>query len=106
MMGNLTRDPELKFTQGGVAVCDMGIAVSDKYKDKSGETKEDVCFINIVAFGKTGESCGKHLKKGSAIMVEGKIKFEQWEKDGERRSAHKIKAESVQFLSFNKKEEE
>ena len=103
LLGNLTRDPELRYTSGGVAVCSFGLAVNRKYTDGNGEKQEDVTFIDIVCWNKLGEACAEYLHKGSPAFVEGRLKQNSWEtEDGQRRHKHEIVAKSVQFLSNGK----
>ena len=98
LMGNLTRDPELRYTPNGQAVCDLGLAVSRKYS-VNGQDKEDVCFVSVVVWAKQAESCGKYLHKGSPVFVEGRLQYESWDdKDGTKRSRLRVTAERVQFL--------
>jgi single-strand DNA-binding protein len=99
LIGNLTRDPEVRYTPKGTAVADLGLAVSRTYKTESGETKEDVCFLTVVAWGRQAETAGEYLKKGSPIFVEGRLQYETWEKNGEKRNTIKVSAERIQFLS-------
>ena len=99
LMGNLTRDPELRKTASGLTVSDLGLAVSEKYKNKAGETVETVCFCDIVVWGKQAETCGQYLTKGAPIIVEGRLQLDQWQTDkGEKRSRLRVKADRVQFL--------
>lgn len=99
--GNITRDPALSYTTNQTACCEFGMAINKKYKDK-----ESVCFVDIVAFGKTGENINKYLKKGDPIFVEGELQFQSWEaKDGSRRSKHKVIVQSFQFLGDGQKKE-
>ena len=100
--GNLTRDPEVRYTPKGIAVAEIGLASNRTWRTESGEQKEEVCFITVIAWGKQAESVGKYLKKGDPIFVEGRLKFESWEKNGEKRFTHKIEAERVHFLSYRK----
>lgn len=98
-VGHLTRDPELKYLPSGMAVCSFGLAMSHKYK-KNEEWKTDVCFIEITVWAKSGENCNQYLKKGSAALVEGRLKLDTWEdNNGNKRSKHSIVATNVQFLS-------
>ena len=98
-MGNLTRDPELTYTQGGTALCKFPLAMNEKFKDKDGNIKEDVCFVDITVWGKHAENCNKYLSKGSLVQVDGKLKLDTWtDKEGQKRSRHGITANSVQFL--------
>ncbi len=99
LMGNLTRDPELKFIPSGQAVCNFSIATNRKWKSANGEWKEDVSYIKIVVWGKSGEACGEYLKKGSACLVEGRLQSRSWETDkGEKRSTLEVMAQSVKFI--------
>ncbi len=99
MVGNLTRDPEIKYTAGGTALCKFGIATSRKFKRKNGEGGEDVCFITCVAWAKTGEIIAEHMKKGSQILVEGRLTFSTWQgNDDKKHSKHEISVENFQFL--------
>ena len=105
LMGNLTRDPELKHTAGGTAVVELGLAVNDSFKNSAGETVEKVCFVDITAWSKQAENCAKYLEKGSSVLVEGTLQLEQWENaDGDKRSKHKVNAAFVKFLSTSNKE--
>lgn len=99
LMGNLTRDPEVRYTPQGTSVCNFGIAINRKYK-QGDELKEDVTFINIVVFGKQADSCGQYLNKGSSVLVEGRLQERRWEtEDGQKRSKHEVVAQQVRFLS-------
>lgn len=103
MVGNLTRDPDLKFLPSQTPIVEFGIAVNDKYKTKDGLQKEDVCFMECKAFGKPAETLNQYLTKGSCILLEGKLKFESWEsKSGEKRSKHVLKIEGFQFMGGSK----
>lgn len=99
LMGNLTRDPELRQTPSGQAVTDLGLAVSERYKNKSGEDVETVCFTDVVVWGRSAESCAQYLSKGSPVVVEGRLQLDRWEtENGEKRSRMRVKADRVQFL--------
>ncbi len=99
LMGNLTRDPELRYVPSGTAVCTFSMAINQKYKTQSGEMKEDVTFVNITVWAKAAENCGEYLKKGSSVLVEGCLKFSSWEaEDGKKRSKLDVTAQRVQFL--------
>lgn len=100
LAGRLTRDPDSRYTQSGVAIADMGIAVSRFFKNDQGETKEETDFIDVTAFGRTAEIVQKHLRKGSPIYVEGRLKLDQWDdkQTGAKRSKLKVIAESMQFV--------
>jgi single-strand DNA-binding protein len=100
LMGNLTRDPELKQLPSGSAVADMRLAVSEKYKNKQGEAAESVCFVDVVAWGRQAEICGQYLAKGSPVLIDGRLQYDSWEnEDGQRRSKIKVQASRVQFVS-------
>lgn len=100
LMGNLTRNPELKYTPSGSAVADIGLAVNESFKNKAGETIEQTCFVDVVAWGRQAETAAEYLKKGSPVFVEGRLQFDQWEsQQGEKRSKLRVRAERVQFLS-------
>src|SRR5262245_11236047 len=87
LMGNLTRDPELRYIPSGQGVATFTIAVNRAYNSQSGEKKEEVSFIRVVAWGKTGENCNQYLKKGSPVFVEGRLQSRSWEaQDGSKRS--------------------
>ena len=100
--GNLTRDPEVRYTQSGAAVTNIGIASSRYYKDPkdpNGEWKEDTCFVTVVAWGALAERTGDTLKKGSPVLVEGRLQSRSWENDdGQKRSVIEIRADRIQFL--------
>src|SRR3990170_400438 len=99
LIGNLTRDPELRYTPQGTSVCNFGIAVNRRYK-QGDEVKDEVTFINVVVFGKQADTCGQYLNKGSAVLVEGRLQERRWEtEDGQKRSKYKVVAQNVRFLS-------
>ena len=97
-MGNLTKDPEVRYTPSGVAVAKFGLAVNRRYKQGE-ETKDEVCFVDIVVFGKQAENAGKYLSKGQGAIIDGRLQQRRWEtEDGQKRSQHEVVAQSVQFL--------
>ena len=99
LMGNLTRDPASRTTPGGLAVADLGLAISDNYKDKDGKLVERTCFTDIVVWGRQAETCQQYLKKGAPVLVEGKLQLDQWKTDsGENRYKLRVRADRVQFL--------
>ncbi|MCB0383783.1 MAG: single-stranded DNA-binding protein [Bdellovibrionales bacterium] len=102
LIGRLTRDPELRYTPNGSAVADFGLAVNKNWKDKDGQKQEEVCFIDIVVWGKSAENCHKYLDKGRMAFIEGRLKLDTWEKDGQKRSKLHVVADTVQFLDFKK----
>lgn len=101
LVGNLTRDPELRVTPKGTAICQFGLAVNRQYKDDSGQTRDETTFVDIEAWGKQGELVSKYLTKGSPALVQGRLKLDQWEdkQSGQKRSKLKVVLENVQFLS-------
>lgn len=106
LAGNLTRDPELRYTPSGMAVAEFGLAVSEAYKNKAGELVESVCFVDIQVWGRTAENCGEYLSKGSPALIEGRLQFDQWQsKEGEKRSKLRVRADRVQFLGRPRKAE-
>lgn len=98
-IGNLGRDPEMRFMPDGKAVCNFSIAISERYKDKSGESKEVTEWVNIAFFGKLAEIAGEYLKKGSKVYIEGKMKTEKYSKDGVDRYTTKIIGDKMEMLS-------
>jgi len=99
LMGNLTKDPELRYTPQGVAVVNLRLAVNRKFRNKNQELKEEVCFITAVAWNKQAETCNQYLHKGSALFVEGRLQSRSWEDNaGQKRSVIEVRAERVQFL--------
>lgn len=100
LMGNLTRDPELRYTPGGTAVAKLGLAVNRHWTAENGEKKEEVTFVDVDVFGRTAENCGQYLQKGRPLMVEGRLRLSQWEdkQSGGKRSKLGVVAETVQFL--------
>jgi len=100
LMGNLTRDPELRYIPSGQAVTGFTIAVNRVYLSQAGEKKEEVSFLKVVVWGKRAEVCNEYLKKGSPVFVEGRLQTRSWDApDGTKRSAVEVVAQSVQFLS-------
>ena len=98
LIGNLTRDPELRYTPSGTAVAELGLAVNREYT-KDGQRVKDVCFIDVTTWTATAENCAKYLSKGSPLFVEGRLHMDSWEnKQGEKRTKLKVVAERVQFL--------
>jgi single-strand DNA-binding protein len=99
MVGRLTRDPELRFTTSGVPVCRFDLAVNRRYKDKTGEWKDDTSFVPVVVWREAGQRCGEKLKKGSPVFVDGRLKSKSWEtKEGQKRTGLEVDAMRVQFL--------
>jgi single-strand DNA-binding protein len=98
LMGNLTRDPEVKYTPKGNAVGDLSIAINDSYKAQDGTIKETVTYVDIEVWGRQAETCKQYLSKGRPVFVEGQLRLDQWEQEGQKRSKLKVRAERVQFL--------
>ncbi|MDD2752259.1 MAG: single-stranded DNA-binding protein [Candidatus Omnitrophica bacterium] len=99
LIGNLTKDPELRYTPQGTAVVNLRMAVNRKYKDKNQEWKDEVCFITVVAWDKQAETCNQYLHKGSPLFVEGRLQSRSWEDNtGAKRNVIEVRAERVQFL--------
>ena len=98
LMGNLTRNPELRYTPSGTPVASFGLAVSRRFK-QGDDLKEEVCFVDIVVFGKQAEHCGQYLSKGNGVIVEGRLQQRRWEtEDGQKRSKHEVVAQTVTFM--------
>lgn len=98
LMGNLTRDPELRYTANGAAVASFGLAVNRKYK-AGDEWKEEVCFVDITVWAKQAENCAEYLHKGSPVFVEGRLNYQSWESDaGQKRNKLEVVANNVQFM--------
>ena len=99
LIGNLTRDPELRYLQSGTAVCDFGLATNRRYKSSSGEQREEVTFVDITAWGRSAEVVSEFLQKGRPVFIEGHLKFDQWTtSDGQKRSKLKVVMDNFQFL--------
>ncbi len=98
LMGNLCRDVELKYTPGGLAVTEISLAVNDKRKTASGEWVEEVTFVDCTLFGRTAEIAGEYLAKGSPVFLEGRLKLDTWEKDGQKRSKMRVVCDKMQLI--------
>ena len=99
LMGNLTRDPELRVTSSGLSICKLGLAVSRYYTTKEGEKKEETTFVDIDAFGRSAETISKYMRKGRPILIEGRLRLDQWEsKEGEKRSKLGVVLDTFQFV--------
>jgi single-strand DNA-binding protein len=100
LLGNLTRDPQLKFTPSQTAVVEFGVAMNRKYKGANGEEKEEVTFVDVAGFGKMAEVINQHFQKGKQILIEGRLKFDSWEdkQGGGKRSKLSVIADSFQFV--------
>lgn len=101
LVGYLTRDPEIKYTPSGTAVANFGVATNRKY----GEDKQETFFGEIIAWGKLAETCSQYISKGSKVLIAGRLKTEQWEKDGNKKSKTRIVADQVRFLDSKKEKD-
>jgi single-strand DNA-binding protein len=97
LTGNLTRDPELRATPGGLSICKLGIAVNTRRKSGD-QWEEKANFFRVTVFGRQAESCGNYLKKGRAVAIDGRLEWSTWEQEGQKRESIDIIADSVQFL--------
>lgn len=97
LIGNLTKDPEVRYTPGGTPVATMRLAVTSKYK-QGDEMKDDTLFIDAVVFGKQAENCGHYLAKGNPVLVEGRLKERKWESDGMQKSKFEVVTSNIRFL--------
>ncbi len=99
LMGNLTRDPELRTIPSGSHVADLGLATNERYRNKEGETVETTCFVDVVAWGRQAETCAQYLAKGAPVLVEGRLQLDRWENsEGQKRSKLRVKADRVRFV--------
>ena len=100
LMGNLTRDPEVRYTPKGTAVAELGIAVNRVYSGENGEKREEVTFVDVTVWGRTAENVGEYLKKGRPVFIEGRLQLDSWEdkQSGQKRNKLKVVADNVQFL--------
>jgi single-strand DNA-binding protein len=99
LVGNLTRDPELRYTPSGTAVTDIGLAVNDRRKNAQGEWVEETTFVDVTLWGRTAEIASEYLGKGAPALIEGRLKLDTWESDGQKRSKLKVIGEKLQLLS-------
>lgn len=106
LIGNLTRDPELRYLPSQTAVCDFGLAVNHRWRDRDGNQKEEVCFVDCSCFGKGGEIINQYMAKGRPLLVEGRLRLETWTgQDGQKRSRHSVLVENFQFLGEPRRDE-
>src|SRR2546425_1087653 len=100
LLGNLTRDPEVRYTPKGSAVCDLGIAVNRVYTTDSGERREEVTFVDVTLWGRTAEIAGEYLKKGRPVFIEGRLQLDSWDdkQSGQKRSKLKVVGEGLQLI--------
>ncbi|MEI7879880.1 MAG: single-stranded DNA-binding protein [bacterium] len=103
LIGNLTRDPEVSYLPSGKALAKIRLAINNKYKLASGEEREETCYVNVAVWGKQGEACGQYLSKGSPLLVEGRLKYDEWEKDGQKHNRLEVVADRTQFIGAPKR---
>jgi single-strand DNA-binding protein len=98
LLGNVTRDPELRYIASGTAVTEIGLAVNDRRKTASGEWVDETTFVDVTLWGRTAEIAGEYVTKGSPLMIEGRLKLDTWEKDGKKNSKLRVVCERMQLL--------
>jgi single-strand DNA-binding protein len=98
LLGNVTRDPELRYISSGTAVTDVGLAVNDRRKNASGEWVEETTFVDVTLWGRTAEVAGEYVTKGSPLLIEGRLKLDTWEKDGKKNSKLRVVCDRMQLL--------
>ena len=98
LIGNLTKDPELRYTPSGTPVANLRLAVNSSFKDQTGQRKEETCFITVVVWSRQAEICHQYLKKGRPVFIEGRLIYRSWEAEGKTRSTMEVRADRVQFL--------
>lgn len=98
LLGNVTRDPELRYISSGTAVTDIGLAVNDRRKNAQGEWVEETTFVDVTLWGRTAEVAGEYVSKGSPLLIEGRLKLDQWEKDGKKNSKLRVVCDRMQLL--------
>jgi single-strand DNA-binding protein len=98
LLGNLTRDPELKYIPSGMAVTEIGLAVNDRRKNAQGEWVEDTTFVDITLWGRTAEVASEYLTKGAPVLIEGRLKLDTWEKEGKKFSKLRVVGERMQMV--------
>ncbi len=99
LAGNLTRDPQLSYLPSNTAVCEFGLAVSRKFRDKDGNQRDEVCFVDMQAFGRTAETINQYFQKGRPILVEGRLRFREWtNKEGQKRNKLDVVIDTFSFI--------
>jgi single-strand DNA-binding protein len=99
LLGNLTRDPQLRYLPSNIAVCEFGLATNRRWKDRDGNQKEEVCFVDVSAFGRQAETINQYLTKGRSILVDGHLRFDSWTgQDGQKRSKLSVVVDTFQFV--------
>jgi single-strand DNA-binding protein len=99
LIGNLTKDPEIRYTPSGKAVGDLRMAVNRRYTTADGQTRDETCFVSVVVWGRSAELSGERLTKGMPVLVEGRLQYEEWEKDGQKFNRLRVVSERIQFLT-------
>lgn len=106
LIGNLTRDPELRQISDRYTVAELGVAVNERYRNKEGESVDKTCFVDIVVWNGQAKACAEYLKKGAPVMVTGKLQLDQWkDKNGENHSRLRVRADRVEFMQKRQKPE-
>ena len=104
IMGNLTRDPEVRYIPSGTAVAELGVAVNESFRNREGQEVENTVFVDVIVWARQAETCAEYLSKGSPVFIEGRLQLDQWEnKDGEKRNKLRVRADRVQFLGSPKR---
>ena len=98
LVGNLTRDPELRYIPSGTAVAEIGLAINNRYKGSNGEWVDEVTFVDVTLWARIAEVAGEYLSKGSSVLIEGRLKLDTWEKDGKKNSKLRVVGETMQML--------
>ena len=101
LLGHLTRDPELLVTQNGMSICKFGLAMNRRFYTANGDRHEEVTFVDVDCFGRIADSIAKYLTKGRPVLIEGRLKFDSWQQNGQRRSKLGVVAENFQFVDPN-----
>jgi single-strand DNA-binding protein len=98
LAGNLTKDPEIRYTPSGKAVGDLRMAINRSFKGQDGQVKDETCYVSVVVWDRQAQTCGEYLTRGSPVLVEGRLQYEEWEKDGQKFNRLRVVADRVQFL--------
>lgn len=99
LLGNLTRDPQLSYTQSNTAVCKFGLAVNHRWKDREGGNRDEVCYVDCTVFGRAAETFNQYMAKGRPVLVEGRLQFNQWTTpEGDKRSKHEVVVDNFTFV--------
>lgn len=99
LMGNLTRDPQLKYLPNNTAVCELGLAVNHKWRDREGNQRDEVCFVDLSVFGRQAETINQYMSKGRPVLIEGRLKYDTWTgQDGQKRSKHSVIVDNFRFV--------